>query len=59
MIEWDGYRSCLTMLLYLNGKEEGVQGGNTRLSRPDRTPTDVEPKKGLHYSSGMVTVPDR
>ena len=46
MIEWDGYRSCLTMLLYLNGKKDGVRGGQTRLYRPDRTTIDIEPKKG-------------
>lgn len=46
MVEWPGYRSCMTMLLYLNGKEEGVQGGSTRLYRRDRTWVDVEPKKG-------------
>lgn len=46
MVEWHGYRSRLTMLLYLNGKEDGVQGGSTRLYRQDRTWTDIEPKKG-------------
>ena len=46
MVEWPGYRSCLTMLLYLNGKEEGVEGGSTRLYRWDRTWFDVEPIKG-------------
>lgn len=46
MIEWPGLRSCLSMLLYLNGPEDGVQGGSTRLFRPDRGHVDVTPKKG-------------
>lgn len=46
MLEWPGLRSCLSMLLYLNGPEDGVQGGSTRLFRPDRGHVDVTPKKG-------------
>ena len=46
MVEWEGLRSCLTMLLYLNGPEDGVQGGNTRLYRMDRSAHDVTPQKG-------------
>ncbi len=46
MREWPGLRSCLSMLLYLNGPEDGVQGGSTRLYRPDRGHVDVTPKKG-------------
>lgn len=46
MQEWRGLRSCLTMLLYLNGPEDGVVGGNTRLFRPDAGFVDVMPKKG-------------
>lgn len=46
MIEWPDLRSCLSMLLYLNGPEDGVQGGSTRLFRPDRGHVDVMPKKG-------------
>lgn len=47
MLQWDdGIRSGLTMLLYLNGPEDGVQGGNTRLFRPDGTWVDVSPRKG-------------
>ena len=45
MIEWDGYR----MLLYLNGKKDGVRGGNTRLYRSDRTLTEIESKKGASH----------
>lgn len=40
------FRSCLTMLLYLNGPADGVQGGATRLYRPDGTWHDVTPAKG-------------
>jgi hypothetical protein len=47
MLEWpDGLRSCLTMLLYLNGPRDGVQGGDTRLFRPDGSYVDVSPVKG-------------
>ncbi|MES2424494.1 MAG: hypothetical protein V4562_08705 [Pseudomonadota bacterium] len=46
MVEWPGLRSKLTMLLYLNGPEQGVLGGNTRLFRPDGGAVDVTPRKG-------------
>ena len=46
MEEWSGARSCLTMLLYLNGPEDGVVGGNTRLLSRDGRWLDVVPKKG-------------
>lgn len=47
MREWAaGPRSCLSMLLYLNGPEEGVTGGNTRLLGRDGRWTDVIPRKG-------------
>lgn len=46
MVEWPGLRSRLTMLLYFNGPEDGVQGGSTRLFRPDRSAVDVTPCKG-------------
>lgn len=47
MMEWDaGIRSGLTMLLYLNGPADGVQGGHTRLFRPDGSWLDVSPVKG-------------
>ncbi len=46
MQEWPGLRSCLSMLLYLNGPDDGVQGGSTRLFRPDSGHVDVTPKKG-------------
>ena len=47
MLQWPGHlRSCLTMLLYLNGPEDDVQGGYTRLYRPDGSHQDVRPVKG-------------
>lgn len=46
MVQWRSLRSCLTMLLYLSGPEDGVRGGNTRLYRRDGSWTDVTPKKG-------------
>ena len=45
--EWSvAARSGLTMLLYLNGPEDGVQGGHTRLYRRDGQAVDVTPSKG-------------
>ncbi len=47
MLQWPAHlRSCLTMLLYLNGPDDGVQGGATRLYRPDGSSLDVQPAKG-------------
>jgi hypothetical protein len=47
MLQWPAHlRSCLTMLLYLNGPDDGVQGGDTRLYRPDGRAHDVRPAKG-------------
>ena len=47
MREWGpGLRSGLTMLLYLNGPAEGVQGGSTRLFSRDGHWVDVAPVKG-------------
>jgi 2OG-Fe(II) oxygenase superfamily len=46
MLEWPDLRSCLTMLLYLNGPDDGVQGGSTRLFSRDNHWVDVTPKKG-------------
>ena len=46
MQEWPSHlRSALTMLLYLNGPEDGVQGGNTRLLHRHGA-VDVVPRKG-------------
>jgi hypothetical protein len=46
MTEWLGVRSALTMLLYLNDHNDGVNGGNTRLMAKDGCWVDVVPKKG-------------
>lgn len=47
MREWDGgLRSCLSMLLYLNGADDGVVGGQTRLLGRNGRWTDVTPVKG-------------
>jgi hypothetical protein len=56
MEEWPGLRSCLTMLLYLNGPGDGVQGGNTRLLSPNGHWVDVVPQKGsaLFFRHGFT-----
>ena len=47
MLEWPpSMRSCLTMLLYLNGPQDGVQGGHTRLYGRGGIVHDVVPAKG-------------
>jgi len=46
MIEWSGMHSQLTMLLYLNGKKDGVEGGKTVLYGKDNTSIEVTPEKG-------------
>ena len=47
MLEWGpGLRSGLTMLLYLNGPDDGVEGGNTRLYGVRGRCVDVLPRKG-------------
>jgi hypothetical protein len=46
MLEWQGVRSALTMLLYLNDPSDGVDGGNTRLMAKDGSWIDVVPRKG-------------
>lgn len=45
---WPGQRSQYTMLAYLSGAEDGVQGGATRLYQFGRSGafTDVSPRKG-------------
>lgn len=55
MEQWPGLRSCLTMLLYLNGPDDGVQGGQTWLMRPDGSHHAVTPAKGnaLFFRHGM------
>ena len=46
MVEWPALRSKLTMLLYLNGPEDGVVGGSTRLFLPRGGAVDVVPRVG-------------
>lgn len=58
MREWGGrLRSGLSMLLYLNGPEDGVQGGETRLLGRNGRWTDVTPRKGaaLFFRHGFST----
>lgn len=47
MVQWSGVHSKLTMLLYLNGKEEGIEGGETMLFGKHGDIAEVKPKKGL------------
>lgn len=56
MIEWQGVRSALTMLLYLNDPSDGVEGGNTRLMTQDGRWIDVVPRKGsaLFFRHGFT-----
>ncbi|HEY5791207.1 MAG TPA: 2OG-Fe(II) oxygenase [Gammaproteobacteria bacterium] len=55
MLQWPGMHSCLTMLLYLNGREDGVEGGCTRLYDRRGQSTEVTPRKGsaLFFRHGM------
>jgi hypothetical protein len=46
MMEVNGLRSRLTMLLYLNDTADGVQGGATRLFDNAGGHVDIEPRKG-------------
>ena len=56
MIEWQGVRSALTMLLYLTDPSDGVVGGNTRLMTKDGNWVDVVPCKGsaLFFRHGFT-----
>lgn len=57
MQEWPAQlRSALTMLLYLNGPAEGVQGGNTRLLSRTGQWVDVTPRTGsaLFFQHGFT-----
>jgi hypothetical protein len=56
MQEWYGVRSCLTMLLYLNGPDNGVQGGSTLLLGRDGKWLEVVPRKGsaLFFRHGFT-----
>src|SRR6056300_1336875 len=53
---WKTGRSMLSMLLYLNGREEGVQGGDTLLIDSGKVVRRVSPRGGESYSSGMVFI---
>jgi hypothetical protein len=46
MVEWPDLRSNLTMLLYLNGPEDGVEGGSTYIYDRKRQFKEIIPKKG-------------
>ena len=46
MAEWTGSRSMLTMILYLNGLDDGVVGGQTQLFGRAGAVVDVTPSKG-------------
>lgn len=54
--EWVGAGSELSMLLYLNGAEDGIEGGETRLYGRGGTVVDVSPKAGsaLFFQHGFV-----
>ena len=45
--QWDGVQSGMSVLFYLNGEEDGVVGGETRLWSSDGAQyVDVKPRKG-------------
>ena len=45
--EWSGVQTGMSILVYLNGPEDGVVGGETRLWRSDgKRFVDVQPRKG-------------
>ncbi len=46
MVQWQGAHSKLTMLLYLNGAEDGVEGGDTVLYDQGQQQLSVRPKTG-------------
>lgn len=46
VLEWPGVHSCLTMLLYLNDRDDGFEGGATRLFSRSGRFEDVTPCKG-------------
>ena len=57
MVEWDGARSALSMLLYLNDAADGLEGGATRLYSRSGTMRDVNPVAGdaLFFRHGFST----
>ena len=46
MTQWSGTHSMLTMLLYLNGVEDGLQGGSTMLYEQGELRASITPKSG-------------
>lgn len=46
IVQWDSCRSMLTMLLYLNGVENGIEGGETHLFAKGEQKISVQPKTG-------------
>ena len=46
MAQWDGMQSMLTMLLYLNGAEDGIIGGETVLYDKGEGGARITPKTG-------------
>lgn len=46
MVQWPGTHSKLTMLLYMNGAEDGIEGGETVLFDHGEQHVSVSPKTG-------------
>ena len=46
MVQWDGTHSMLTMLLYLNGAEDGIAGGETILYDKGGAGATITPRTG-------------
>tara|TARA_B100000686_G_C16801184_1_gene986127 strand:+ start:239 stop:1039 length:801 start_codon:yes stop_codon:yes gene_type:complete len=46
MVKWEGSRSKLSLVLYLNGSEDGVLGGETAIYDEGKKKTIIKPKKG-------------
>lgn len=46
MVQWPGTYSKLTMLLYMNGTEDGIEGGETVLYDQSEPKASVRPKTG-------------
>lgn len=57
MVLWEGIHSMITMLLYLNGVEDGIEGGDTLLFERGQQKAAVSPKKGraLFFRHGHST----
>ncbi len=57
MVQWEGMQSELTMLLYLNGIEDGIKGGSTKLYSKTGEAIEIQPTKGksLFFRHGHST----